>query len=204
MNKKINSLPATVDVELFSKRIKRISKEISHDNIKIANLAAEYNKKYEDEIAAGTTMKQLLLAEGAEEGLTSDQVTVRSGFIPTVHTPVLNWLHYFMSEHKDNVLIGDAKEVKRRQLNERYAGLSYDGKTAPKIEQPTRHSRETPDMYEYLYGNVTSDIFDKLKKLKAMSQSDNENEAFQAYRAGNRLCKEHGLDFDKVPSPYKK
>ena len=55
-------------------------------------------------------------------------------------------------------------------------------------------------MFEYLYGNITMKTFSKLKKLKALSKSPNMNEAFSAYRKCLKLCKEHDVDFDKIPS----
>jgi hypothetical protein len=59
--------------------------------------------------------------------------------------------------------------------------------------------KETPDMVNYLYGNITLDTFNKIKKLKALSKSPNEREAFQAYRKAVEMCKEHNLDFDRIP-----
>jgi len=59
--------------------------------------------------------------------------------------------------------------------------------------------KDTPDMVEFLYGNITLDTFNKIKKLKALSKSPNEAEAFAAYRKALELCKEYKLDFDRIP-----
>ena len=42
-------------------------------------------------------------------------------------------------------------------------------------------------------------MFDKIKKLKALAQSNNKNEAFLAYSKAIELCKEYGLNYDKIP-----
>ena len=42
-------------------------------------------------------------------------------------------------------------------------------------------------------------IVNKIKKLKALSRSSNESEAFQAYRKALELCKEYNLEFDRIP-----
>jgi hypothetical protein len=59
--------------------------------------------------------------------------------------------------------------------------------------------KKSPEMVEFLYGNITLETFNKIKKLKALSKSPNEQEAFQAYRKAIELCKEHNLEFDKIP-----
>jgi hypothetical protein len=46
---------------------------------------------------------------------------------------------------------------------------------------------------------MSHDMFVKIKKLKALSKSPNENEAFLAYRLALKLCKKYGLEFDKIP-----
>jgi len=39
----------------------------------------------------------------------------------------------------------------------------------------------------------------KIKKLKVLSRSDNENEAAAAFLKCRELCKTYGLDYDRVP-----
>jgi hypothetical protein len=55
------------------------------------------------------------------------------------------------------------------------------------------------DMDTFIYGEMSNKTFQKIKKLKALSKSENEKESFLAYRKCLELCKRHGLDFDKVP-----
>lgn len=173
----------------YEKRLKKITSEVKKDRVKIRSLADEYNKKYSHEIAEGTKRRQLLLTEGAKRGLSSKeserQVISSHGFIPTVHTPNLNWLYFFMTEHK-NI----KQENKRQQLNEQLGLLTH---------KEVKVMENSPELFEYLYGNITIGTFGKLKKLKALSKSSNANEAFQAYRACIKLCEEYKVDFDRIP-----
>lgn len=59
--------------------------------------------------------------------------------------------------------------------------------------------KEIEDVSQFLYGNLTLDQFNKIKKLKALAQSENEEEAFQAYRKAIQLCKENNLEYDRIP-----
>ena len=51
---------------------------------------------------------------------------------------------------------------------------------------------------------IMKDLLEKIKKLKALSQSPNEKEAFLAYRKCLELCKKYDLEFDKIPCNVKK
>lgn len=103
-----------------------------------------------------------------------------------------------LSSSELDALIGDKlRELKeeqlvderRQQVNKQFMGEEHD----------EAQLKETPDMVEFLYGNITLEMFNKIKKLKALSKSPNEAEAFQAYRKAQELCKEYGLDFDRIP-----
>jgi len=48
-------------------------------------------------------------------------------------------------------------------------------------------------------GKVTQEQFQKLKKLKRLSRSPNEHEAFSAYTKCMQLCEAFEVDFDKIP-----
>lgn len=85
-------------------------------------------------------------------------------------------------------------DTRRKDVNETFDTQS---KIKPKEEEVSL--KETPEMVEYLYGNITLEVFNKIKKLKALSKSSNEQEAFQAYRKAMELCKQNNLDFNRVP-----
>lgn len=83
-------------------------------------------------------------------------------------------------------------DEKRKQVNEQFA-------TEERLPEDEVTLKEPQEMVEYLYGNITLDMFNKIKKLKALSKSPNEAEAFRAYRKAIELCKEYNLDFDRIP-----
>lgn len=174
---------------LLKTRIKKVAGQIKKDKKNINRLAEQYNRKYGNEIREGTRRKQLLLSEGIAAGLSEmeaeKQAVSRAGFIPTVQTPILNWLYFFMNEHRF-----EGKETKRQLLNEKIGHMTH---------KDIKVMENTPELFEYLYGDVTLSQFNKLKKLKAMSESDNENEAFIAYRQCKKLCETFGVDFDRIP-----
>ena len=41
--------------------------------------------------------------------------------------------------------------------------------------------------------------YSTLKKLKTMAMSENEKEAFVAFRKGREMAQKYGLDWDKIP-----
>jgi hypothetical protein len=88
----------------------------------------------------------------------------------------------------------ETMKTERSKLNAQFENVKSE---VPK--EDATQLKDTPDMVEYLYGNTTLEKFNLIKKLKALSQSPNESEAFQAYRKANELCKEEGLEFDKIP-----
>jgi hypothetical protein len=176
----------------YADRLKNITKKVKRDKQKVLNIAEQYNKKYVDEIEEGTRKKQLLLSEGTRRGMTEeeiDKLLMSEGFVPTVTTPILNWLFYFMNE--DTNISHTNKEDKRTQLNEQLGHMTH---------KEVNVMENTPEMFEYLYGNITLKEFGVLKKLKALSKSNNEHEAFSAYKKCLKLCERHNIEFDRIPS----
>jgi hypothetical protein len=58
---------------------------------------------------------------------------------------------------------------------------------------------EPKEMDRFIYGNMSHGMFVRIKKLKALATSDNQNEAFTAFQLCNKLCKKYGLEFHKIP-----
>ena len=175
------------DDPILANRIKTIKKEVERDTEKIKSISQEYNHRYKKEIAEGTIKKHLLLEDGKRRGKSVDEIEMSSGFIPSVYTPILNWLYFFIIEGQDV-----KKEVLREDLDNTYRTLLHEGKEIESAEK-------APDMLTYIYGNVTLEKFQTLKKLKRLSRSPNEHEAFQAYRKCLELCKEYKIEFDRIP-----
>lgn len=223
----------------FSDRIKAVSKNIQKDRSSVMNMASKYSAKYKEEIARGTEQEKLLLTEGANQGLTPEQTMSRYGkFLPTIRTPILNWLYYFMEEEKgimnERFVSTQAKDSRMTAINLMKAELGeaqllwedFENASSQDIDVITeqvkaRHNKkfshidhsgldkkgelqsdidDSPEMMTYLYGNLTLDMFNKLKKLKALTKSPNEHEAFRAYRACVKLCDKYNLEFDKIPT----
>lgn len=172
--------------DFYSGRIKKVATKIKKDKAKINTIVEKHNTEFKDDILEGTKKVQKLLREGhfADTEEAHSHIITESGFIPTIYTPVLNWLFHFMEQKEFG------KEESRMQLNENIGHLTHE-----EVEV----MQNTPELFEYLYGNITLDIFSKLKKLKALSKSSNENEAFSAYRKCLTLCEQNNIDFDKIP-----
>ena len=219
----------------FGKRISKKVQEIKQDKQNLLNVADDYGKKYQREILEGTERKAKLLSEGKSRGLSEDEIMQEFGkFVPTVYTPILNFLYFTLRETED---VDRMKYKKRDKINEaliKAGQLNHDDREIELseneftllIEEKMKELRaetlvderrqkvnsqflaedrdaaslkDTPEMVEFLYGNITLDMFNKIKKLKALSKSSNEQEAFQAYRKAVALCKEFHLDFDRIP-----
>lgn len=223
----------------FSERIQKVSKKIQKDRSSVMNMATKYSEKYKDEIAQGTEQEKLLLTEGASQGLTPEQTMSKYGkFLPTIRTPILNWLYYFMEEEKgimnETFISTQAKDSRMTTINLMKAELGeaqvlwedFENVTSSEIDLLTeqvkaRHDKrfshvdhtgldssgelksdidDSPEMMTYLYGNLTLDMFNKLKKLKNLTKSPNEHEAFRAFQACRKLCDKFNLEFDKIPT----
>ena len=183
----------------FIERMENKKVAVKQDKIKLDAAAKEYESKYEKQISAGTIEKQLLLEDGRKKGLTEEQAYGKlTKFIPAKDTPILNMLYFlayeyehvneeiqFLREDKD---VGKKFEQVKKLLNESHGGL-----TEKDIEQ------QIPDLLEYVYNNVTLDIFNTIKKLKALSNSPNENEAARAFLKGRKLARDYNLDWNRIP-----
>lgn len=88
---------------------------------------------------------------------------------------------------------------KRKSIN---AAFEAEKQTRPEEENVTL--KEPENMVEYLYGDLTLEQFDVLKKLKSLTQSPNVPEATLAFRKGKELCEKFGLEWEKIPCHYKK
>lgn len=168
------------DEERMKKKIENVKK----DKGSILKAAEEYNNRYQEEVEEGTKKRQLMIEDGAKRGLKEKDVC-KGSFVPTKYTPILNWLYFMMRE--ENIDVG--WEESRQKYNQQYGHLEDDYEEQSSV----------PEMDEFVYGNMSHDMFKKIKKLKALSRSDNENEAFIAYRMCIELCERYGLDIDRIP-----
>jgi hypothetical protein len=234
----------------FGKRITKKVQEIKQDKEHLTAIANDYSKKYEQEIKEGTELRNRLLTEGSQKGLTEEQIMGSLGrFVPTVRTPILNLLHFMLRESEDDRHYGKRHYERRDQMNEAlikngHAAITetynnpnlnelseaeaerildefVDDTFAPRtnparkmvnnaFNDPSQRNderaelKEPEKMEEFLYGNLTLEQFDVLKKLKALAQSENISEATLAFKKCRELCAKYDLDFDKIPCTYKK
>jgi hypothetical protein len=182
----------------FIKRLAEKTQNVKKDKEGLTSAATNFNTKYAKEVEEGTRKKQMLLENGRRLGRTDDEILGGMAvFIPSKQTPILNLLHFLRYEYKDvssdiQVLreekdSGKGYEQLESELNAQYGHLNFE-----ELKQ------DIPNILEFIYENVTTEIFNKVKKLKALSKSPNKSEAFAAYTKCNELCDKYKLDFDKI------
>lgn len=188
----------------LTERLEKGIEEVKKSKQGLLAAAETVGAQHVEEIEEGTRRKQLLLAEGERRGLDEEEAMKAYGrFLPTKRTPILNLLYFILKEEAP-----PAWQELRKEFFEKF-GYEYDNLTPEQLENKygeEEHTesvddnvKEPPTMEEFIYGNLTHDMFKKIKKLKAMSRGGTEKEAFMAYRMCLKLCKKYGLDFDKVP-----
>ncbi len=182
---------------------------VKKDKQNLLSVAETYAEKYHDEIIEGTKKRQKLLTEGEAQGLTEEQIFKGSKeFMPTVYTPILNFLYFmFREEARD-------ERQKLQQLTEQYikdfgyenlikaieddADVEKEQNTT--LEEILSADTNVPQSSDrFIYGNMDHDMFKKIKKLKALSRSPNEKEAALAFTKCMELCRKYGLEYDKIP-----
>jgi hypothetical protein len=85
-------------------------------------------------------------------------------------------------------------DIAREEVNARFAA-----------EEREKANLKTPeDMETFLFGHLTLDQFNTLKKLKSLTQSSNVGEATVAFKKGKELAAKYKVDWDKIPCYYKK
>ena len=86
----------------FGRRISKKVEEIKHDKRNLLEAADDYGQKYKDEILEGTEKRNRMLTEGAQRGLSEEEVISQYGrFVPSVYTPILNLLYFLLRETAD-------------------------------------------------------------------------------------------------------
>ena len=187
---------------IFNNTTAGFDKKKTETVLSIKNLrdaADSYNSKYRSEIDVGSEKKKILIENGLRSGKSINDIDMGAVYIPAKDTPILNYLYFSMRDDpqttktlldvlREDKDIGKDVDKLREQLNKESGHLyEDDAKTAQ------------PGMGTFLYGDVTLEMFDKIKKLKALSKSPNDQEAFLAYRKCIGLCTKYKLEFDKIP-----
>jgi len=193
----------------YAKRLQQQTEEVKRSKMGLLAAAEKVAHEHKAEIEEGTRRKQLLLSEGEKRGLDEEEAMKAYGrFLPTKHTPILNLLYFILKEEAT-----PAWNELRKEFLEKF-GYEYDGLSKEELE--TKYGKEEhtesvddnvedpPTMESFIYGEMTHDVFKKIKKLKALSRGGTEKEAFLVYRACLKLCDRYGLNFDKIPCNIEK
>jgi len=191
----------------FAQALARKKEAVKKDKENLVAAATTYADRYREEIEEGTKRRQLLITEGEQNGLSEEEAMRDYGkFIPTVYTPILNFLFFMFREEAQN------EKQKLHQLTKQYIEeFGYenvlkamtddvdDTKEVNLRDVLSDNSKDPADMDTFIYGNMTHDTFKKIKKLKALSKSPNPKEAALAFTKCMQLCRKYGLDYDKIP-----
>ena len=198
MNKNITSfsLEKLRDDPDFTKLFAKKAENIRKDKAGLLEAAQSYQKKYEKQIEEGTKKRQLMLSEGQSKGLKEEDIFKDNQlFIPTRQTPILNFLYFLLTESiRYDPTIKELYLLKE-EMERKYPEEEHES------EVSTDATKELlPEMVSYVYKGIDDeDTFATAKKLKTMAMSDNEKEAFIAFRKCKALCEKYSLDFDKIP-----
>lgn len=84
-------------------------------------------------------------------------------------------------------------DIARQEVNARF---SAEEREKAKLKTPE-------DMEAFLFGHLTLDQFNTLKKLKSLTYSSNIQEATLAFQKGKELAIKYKVDWEKIPSYYR-
>ena len=175
---------------------------IKQNKADLVEAAKSYQTKYKTQIEEGTRKRQLMLSEGKARGLKEDDIFRDNQlFIPTQQTPILNYLYFLLCEHGD--MAANIKVLRAaNHMDSEYGLLKEELEKKHGAEVHKDHDAEkqgTPNMVSFIYKNIGDDTFSTIKKLKTLSMSENEAEAFVAYRKCMELCRKYNLEFSQIP-----
>lgn len=196
MNSNITSftLDKLKDNPDFAKIFAKKAGDLKKDKAGLVEASQNYQKKYEREIEQGTMKRALMLEDGQRRGLKEEQIFQDNQvFIPTKQTPILNFLYFILTES-----IREDPTVRELHLLKEEYERKYP-EAAHELNDSGESKELLPEMVSYIYNGIDSeDRMCTLKKLKTMSMSDNEKEAFIAFRKGREMAKKYNLDWDKI------
>ena len=97
---------------------------------------------------------------------------------------------YDKSELTELYLKGIAESINEQGLE--------DIATEFEDEISEENTNEPQEMDTFIYGNLNHEIYKKIKKLKRLIKSPNQNESALAYVKCRELCDKYNLDFRKI------
>jgi len=182
---------------LFAKK----AVDIKKNKADLVEAAKSYQTKYKKEIAEGTRKRHLMLTEGKEKGLKEEDIFKNNQiFIPTEQTPILNFLYFMLCEQQDTdaaIKVLRAAEDLDKELS--VLKEEFEKKYGAEVHKDHDTPNDVPNMMSFVYKNIGDDTFSTIKKLKTLTMSENEQEAFIAFRKCMELCKKYNLEFSQIP-----
>jgi len=208
----------------YAAALKKRGDDMESDKNKLINTSNHYTEKYHQEVEEGDKTYRKLLGEGKVDPNGVNDKNMQGKYIPTKHTPILNYLFFSLRDedvgpartqediiHEFLKQFTDAGFEKSELIDLYIKGLvrtmpdGYDDAEVDFADVITDDVTITPDeMDKFIYGNLTHNEFKKLKKLKALAQSSNAEEAFLALTKCLQLCKKWNMEYDKIPCNVKK
>lgn len=176
----------------FAQQLAKKKEAVKKDKAGLLKMANEYGEKYHEQIESGTRRSVKMIGEGRERGKSEEEVmkeVYSGGFVPMISTPILNLL-YFILRESENI----DRELERTELNRQYGHL-----TDLSSETLSDNFKTPDDMFTYLYGHITLDTFNKLKKLKSLTKSPNIEESTLAFKKCRELCSKYNIEYDRIP-----
>ena len=103
----------------FGIRISKKVQEIKVDKEHLTSASKRYEEKYKQEILEGTELRNRLITEGTQKGLSEAEIIGSYGkFVPCLRTPLLNMLFFILRESDDDPVYGKTLYSKRDKINE--------------------------------------------------------------------------------------
>lgn len=193
----------------IAKRLEQGTTEVRENKKNLMSNAAEYREIYRKEIEEGTKKRILLLEDGRRRGLSEEDVLRKHGkFIPSDQTPIMNFIYFLMRDGEHPDWMGIHRDLKKtyghndEKLNSAISEEDLDRILGCLIHEDEKYInvKNPEDMDKMIYGNLSHDLFMKVKKLKTLAaNSMNEHEALVARKLCLRLCEKFDLDFSKIP-----
>jgi hypothetical protein len=178
----------------FAPRLAKKREEVKKDKQNLLKMATDYSEKYHEQIEEGTRRSVKMIGEGKDRGKSEEEVmkeVYRGGFVPMISTPLLNLLYFILHESEE---IDRELYKSRDKYNQEYGNVEdRDSETL------SDNFRTPDDMFTYLYGHITLDTFNKLKKLKSLTKSPNIEESTLAFKKCRELCNKYNIEYDRIP-----
>jgi len=199
----------------FSQALQKKTAEVKKDKANLLEAANQYTKKYQSEIEEGDRLRNKMLTEGKKQGLSEEQIFQGSSkFLPTVQTPILNFLYFIMRDEIPTKTIEETIQeyinkfgFDKSEITELYLkGIADELPDEIKNDEITNFEdsihkdlTDNPqEMDSYLFENLGHELIKKIRKLKALSHSKNPHESALAYKKCRELCDEYHVDFTKI------